>query len=100
LGDVMRVPTQRVGERLLGVRCEEIAPVEAIARIAPRPVLLIHGTRDYLISSENAHRLRDAAPGNAALWEVPGAYHTGAIVVAPDEYERRVLDFLDTALAG
>nr|CAA9214114.1 hypothetical protein AVDCRST_MAG63-111 [uncultured Armatimonadetes bacterium] len=99
LGDVMRGPTQRVGERILGVRCEEIAPVDAIGRIAPRPVLLIHGTHDYLIPSENAHRLRDAAPGNAALWEVPGAYHTGAIVVAPDEYERRVLDFLETALA-
>lgn len=93
LADWVVPPTQRAGERLLGVRCAEIAPEEAIARLAPRPVLLIHGTQDRLIRPENAHVLLASAPGNATLWEVEEAYHCGAIYVARAEYARRVLTF-------
>jgi alpha-beta hydrolase superfamily lysophospholipase len=91
--------TKRVGERLLGVRCEEIAPVEAIARIAPRPVLLIHGLDDRLLSPENSSRcIHEAAPGNTTLWEVAGARHVQSVYVASEEYARRVIDFLNSAL--
>lgn len=103
LGPLARLvtpPTQRAGERLLGLRCREVAPEEAIVRVAPRPVLLIHGTRDAFILPENAHRLQAAAPENASLWEVPGAAHCRAVAVAPDEYAARVLGFLEHALAA
>ena len=100
LASVLVPRTRNVGERLLGIRCVDIAPVDAIARIAPRPVLLIHGTGDALIARENSHRLFEAAPGNALLWEVPGAGHVGSVYVAGDEYARRVTAFLGDALAG
>jgi fermentation-respiration switch protein FrsA (DUF1100 family) len=90
-------PVQAVGERLLGVRARDIAPEDAAARLRC-PVLLIHGTDDRLIALENAHRLLVAARGNATLWEVPGAGHVQAVRVAPDEYARRVLAFLASAL--
>lgn len=90
----------RVGERLLGCAITDIAPEEAIKRIAPRPVFLIHGTRDRLISVENAHRLLEAAPGNADLWEVPNAGHCGAVYVVKDEYAQRVAGFLTESLAA
>ena len=92
-------PTQSIGERLLGISCAEVAPVEAIARIAPRPVFLIHGTEDRLIAVDNGRELLRAAPGNATLWEVPGAGHVMSIYTAPEEYARRVLEFLQEALA-
>ncbi len=91
-------PTQRVGERLLGVRCADIAPEEAIARIAPRPVFLIHGACDTFIGPENAHRLLQAGGGNVTLWEAPGAAHCQCIAVAGQEYGRRVREFLESAL--
>ena len=100
LGAWVTPPTQRVGERLLGVRCADVAPEEAIARIAPRPVLLIHGACDTFIRPENAYRLKEAAAGNAQLWEAPGAAHCQCIAVAREEYARRVRDFLRGALNG
>jgi alpha-beta hydrolase superfamily lysophospholipase len=98
-GDWLAPPTRRHGERFIGARCLEIAPVEAVARIAPRPVLLLHGAEDRLVTPDNARQLLAAAPGNAALLEIPGARHVRGIYVAPDEYAARVLRFLDTVLA-
>ncbi len=90
-------PVRSAGERLLGVRVRDIAPEDAVARIAC-PVLLIHGTADRLIAPENAHRLLAAARGKATLWEVPGAGHVQALRIAPSEYARRVLALLNLAL--
>jgi hypothetical protein len=39
-----------------------------------------------------------AAGEPKALWEVPGASHTGGIEARPKEYERRVVAFFDDAL--
>ena len=100
VSDVIAPPTQRIGERILGCRGEEIAPIEAMPRIAPRPVLLIHGTADKLIVPSNADRLFDASPGNAKLWKVKGAPHVMSVFVAGREYARRVTEFLDAALAA
>ena len=96
LAEPLVPPAQRIGESLLGVPCVEIAPDEAIARIAPRPVLLIHGLDDRLIHPENAQRLLCAAPDIATLWEVPGAAHCFSIDVAGQEYAHRVIRFLET----
>jgi hypothetical protein len=38
--------------------------------------------------------------GRAQLWEVPNAGHTGGIDAVPEEYERRVIAFFDSALLG
>jgi pimeloyl-ACP methyl ester carboxylesterase len=98
LGAWMTPHTQRAGERLLGVRCADVAPEAAIARIAPRPVLLIHGASDTFIHPENAYRLKEAGGGNVTLWEAPGAAHCQCIAVAEEEYARRVRGFLQDAL--
>ena len=88
---------RRAGEALLGVRCEEIAPLEAVQHIFPRPVLLIHGQADRLIAPENSRLIAAASPGNVTLWEVPEAQHVQSVFVAGDEYKRRVVAFLDQA---
>ena len=41
-----------------------------------------------------------AAGKPKAIWEVPGAEHTGGIDAHPAEYERRVDRFFDQALLG
>jgi pimeloyl-ACP methyl ester carboxylesterase len=98
MAPLLTPPTQRIGEAILGARAEEIAPMDAMRRIYPRPVLLIHGTEDRLVTPENARRLLAASPGNATLWEVPGSGHVQGIHVAGAEYARRVTAFLDGAL--
>lgn len=86
---------RRIGERILKIRSEDIAPEIAIARIAPRPVFLVQGLRDRLVHPDNAYRLLAAAPGNATLWEVPDADHVCSIYTDHAEYVRRVTTFLE-----
>ena len=69
-----------------------------VGRIAPRPVLFIYGQHDQ-------NNVRELAPGYyaradepKAIWEVPGASHTGGIDAQPREYERRVITFFGHAL--
>lgn len=91
---------QRIGEAILGVRCEEIAPLEAMRSIYPRPVLLIHGQADRLIAPENSRLIAAASPGNVTLWEVPEAGHVQSVFVAGEEYGQRVTAFLREALSA
>jgi pimeloyl-ACP methyl ester carboxylesterase len=65
----------------------------AIGRLAPRPLLMIHGGGDTYIKPEMARQLFDMARPPKELWVVDGAKHNQALHVAGDEYRRRVLDF-------
>lgn len=74
-----------------------------IARVAPRPVLLIHGTRDSVVLPGNAHRLHARAQEPRELWMVEEADHVsdplrGPHALRPAEYERKVLGFFDRTL--
>ena len=42
--------------------------------------------------------IRGGAPDSVTLWEVSGADHTGGLRTEPDEWEQRVVAFLDGAL--
>lgn len=87
----------RAAYRLItGDDMSALSPIRAISQIAPRPILLIYGTKE---PSLNGGRLEQAAAGsNATLWIVPGATHGTYLTVAPDEYSRRVIAFMTAAL--
>ena len=71
---------------------------EVVARIAPRPILLVHAGKGQ--GGEDLNPEYFAAAGEPrALWEVPEAGHTGAIDLRPEEYQQRVVGFFDDALA-
>ena len=82
----------------LGVPLSDISPRRHIAVIAPRPLLLIHGTGDMLIPPSQARLNFAAARPPKELWMVPGAGHIGAMGVAGPQYERRVAGFLRRCL--
>jgi uncharacterized protein len=70
---------------------------DLIPKIAPRPVLLIHGGAD-----DAGHRNPDlyrAAKQPKQIWEAKGG-HTDGIDDQPEEYERRVVEFFDRSLPG
>jgi pimeloyl-ACP methyl ester carboxylesterase len=71
----------------------------AIARLAPRPLLMIHGGADTYIKPEMAQKLFSFARQPKELWMAEGARHNQALHVAGDEYRQRVLDFFLTHLA-
>jgi uncharacterized protein len=71
---------------------------DAVADIAPRPVLLIAGGAAG--SEATVARFIRSSPANAEVWVVPGAGHTGGLDTAPAEWETRVIAVLDDAIGG
>jgi uncharacterized protein len=66
-----------------------------LGRIAPRPVLLIDA--DQGVSGKHlSAEYYDA--GEPKLWKTDSG-HTGGYAADPEEYERRIVQFFDTALA-
>lgn len=77
-----------------------VSPESAVTRIAPRHVLLIHGTNDSAVPLTQAVRLRDAAGANGTFWPVADVGHTGAFAHDPDVYLAHLLPFLDAQLGS
>ena len=71
-----------------------------VGRIAPRPVFFIYGQHDQGNVRELTRGYYATAGQPKAIWEVPGAAHTGGIDTHPREYEQRVTAFFDHALLG
>jgi fermentation-respiration switch protein FrsA (DUF1100 family) len=74
-----------------GLDLRQVLPVSAIAHEST-PILLIHGTKDFLTPVSNSQRLASANPRNS-LWLVPNAGHTDASAAAPEKYRQRVIDW-------
>ncbi len=80
--------------------CQFPAVRKVIVKLRRRPILLIHGEKDSYIPIAQSQALYDLAIGPKHLWGVPGAAHNGSILVAPEEYGRRVIAFFDEYLAS
>jgi hypothetical protein len=79
-----------------GHRIEVLCPVCVIDQIAPRPVLLFYGSEE--VSLPGARRQQAAGGETVALWVVEGAGHGNYLAVAPEAYERRLIEFFDGVL--
>jgi uncharacterized protein len=82
-----------------GYRPSRVRPEDIVGRIAPRPLLMIHGVKDDLCPVEHAHRLYARAGEPKELWLVPAAKHVGAYFADPDAYIARVGAFFDASLS-
>ena len=73
-----RMITRRwLNTRISGGRWNPVPmpPAEAAARIAPIPLLVVHGDRDPYFPVEHAYQLYEAAREPKELWVVPGFGH-------------------------
>ncbi|MFJ3773968.1 alpha/beta hydrolase [Streptomyces sp. NPDC090075] len=52
-----------------------LSPVEAVPKIAPTPLLIVHGDSDGYFPVDHPKMLADAAGGAAELWLEPGMGH-------------------------
>lgn len=87
-----------LGEWQSGLDVKQVQPVDDVARLSPRPVLLIHGLADTAIPPENGRRLYQAAGEPKSLWQPEGVGHALAVHQQPAEFEARVSAFFDQAL--
>jgi dipeptidyl aminopeptidase/acylaminoacyl peptidase len=79
------------------------SPLDAVMRLAGRPLGIVHGELDSRLSVEYGRELAAAAEAAGSpvdAWFVPGAEHVQAMFTQADEYERRMIRFFDSALGG
>ncbi|HET7105464.1 MAG TPA: alpha/beta fold hydrolase [Candidatus Acidoferrum sp.] len=84
------------GGKLAGLPAADVSP-EQSAAARNFPVFLICDAADTTLPCRHANKIYAAASGPKSLWRVPGAFHTAALGFAPEEFERRVLEFLRQA---
>lgn len=87
-----------VAEQRKGFRQEDVYPLQVVNQIAPRAVLILHGTQDQHITTAQAEALYNAAQAPKALWLVEGATHAEMRTPTLDALLPDVIGFLDAAL--
>jgi fermentation-respiration switch protein FrsA (DUF1100 family) len=83
----------------LGIGVDDLRPVDAVRRLRA-PLMVLIGDHDRFLPVDEAKRVFDAAPPSTAaqpkeFWVVPGADHEELRHDAPEEYDRRVVGFLE-----
>lgn len=78
-----------------GLSRDEADAKRAIGHISPRPVFLMQGGRDSVISPQSGQLLFDAAREPKELWFDPALDHAKFFDQRREEYERRVIGFMD-----
>jgi hypothetical protein len=71
---------------------------DLVSRVAPTPLLLIAAGQGIPQERDLNRIYAEAAGEPVELWDLPDVSHTAAIRERPQEYERRVIGFLDQAL--
>jgi dipeptidyl aminopeptidase/acylaminoacyl peptidase len=84
--------------RLAGVDFSSVRPIDHVAEISPRPLLMIAGGQDEDTPVPVMRRVFDAAREPKQLWIVAEAHHGGVYQARPEEYEKRVIAFLDGSI--
>jgi len=79
-------------------RFHQVAPLHDIAKISPRPILLIQGGKDSIIDPQDGTLLYNAAGEPKELWFVPEADHCGAYFVDRVAYTKKALSFFEQYL--
>ena len=85
-------------QQATGMDITQVRPVDEIASISPRPLLLVHGEQDETILVANAYRLYAAAQEPKELYIVPNAGHCCFPEIGAAPYRQRLLDFFRRAL--
>jgi alpha-beta hydrolase superfamily lysophospholipase len=70
------------------------SPADVVHRIAPRPLLLMHGTGDVTVDRAHSELLYAKAGNPKELWIAEGAEHVRIFDRYPEEYRARISAFL------
>jgi len=87
-------------EQSTGIKMEEIDATQWIPLISPRPVFLMQGGADTVVSPNSGQLLYDAAKEPKELWFDPALGHVEFDTERAEEYEARVVAFFDKYLLG
>ena len=97
------IPGVRVISQLLyGIDYYAVRPVDVVAKVAPRPILFIHGAADKDVPPSDMTELATAASAaphaHVQTWLVPNARHIEAYFTMNHNYIERVVAFFTAEL--
>ena len=87
-----------LGEWWTGLELAAMQPLDDVAGISPRPILILAGGQDPITGPDAGQRYYASAGEPKELWFEPELGHTAFWLARPEEYERRVVGFFDAAL--
>jgi pimeloyl-ACP methyl ester carboxylesterase len=80
-------------------KCRFPSVRKSIRRMAPRPILFIHGEKDSYLPVEQSRKLYALAGQPKFLWVAPEARHNQAVIRHPEFYSDLTTRFFDRYLA-
>lgn len=96
-GELTMIPARLAAQRA-GVDPSHLRPIDAVAQIAPRPVLFLAGTHDVDTPVAIVQKVYDAASEPKRLVVLDGVVHDSFPNASVDVYEREVIGFLEKSL--
>lgn len=88
------------GERLGHLDMDAVRPIDAAAKIAPRPLLIVHGSEDRLVPIENARRMYEAAGEPKEIVVLEGVGHRNFVEPGGARYAEAITDFFTRTLGA
>lgn len=85
-------------EQEIDCNISELASVDEIDEISPRPVYIMHAEDDDVVSATSGEMLHDAAGDPKEYWLCPNTGHHDCDTVHPEEFEQRMIEFFDRYL--
>jgi len=89
-----------MAQRKLKIDSSTLAPLNAMAKIHPRPVLLMMGGQDRYVEPQGIFSLQHAAGDSAKLWYEHELDHVEFYEKHPAEFERQIMAFYAQHLLG
>jgi fermentation-respiration switch protein FrsA (DUF1100 family) len=79
---------------------DELAPKDFVNKLAPVPLLVVHGTRDEVVPFSQGKQLFDKAGAPKTLFEVKAGRHGDSLSRDGGDYRKRMLHWLSQRLEG
>ncbi|MES2660242.1 MAG: alpha/beta fold hydrolase [Verrucomicrobiota bacterium] len=79
---------------------DELAPKDFVEKLAPVPLLVVHGTRDEVVPVSQGRQLYESAGQPKTLFEVKSGRHGTALSDDDGAYRKRMLDWISKTLEG
>jgi hypothetical protein len=102
-GPLFQEPAFRLAQWLSKADFDAVRPIDTIPKV-PCPLMVVQAGDDPFLSDEDRAAVRKAVEsrGNSqapsVCWELPGVHHVVGMREDPEEYRRRIEDFISKAL--
>ena len=92
-------PVVWLGQRLVGHRMDHIKPVDLVASLHSRPLMVVQSGQDSIVSAESTRKLFEAATSaEKRLWVIDEAEHVEGFHILREEYLAKISEFLRHSL--